>query len=84
MAEKILKNATETHKCAIKLTSKGQVVHVHVIRAYGFSRNIALFVLNLCTRWRRIVSFTLYRTQKRSRHQLNRRIMGPIDDFYVV
>jgi len=52
MAEKILKNATEIRKCEIKCTSIGQVVPVHVISAYGFSRNISLFVLNLCTRWR--------------------------------
>jgi hypothetical protein len=51
MAEKILENAAEIRNCAIKCSSKGQVVHVQVIKAYGFSRNIALFVPNLRTRW---------------------------------
>jgi hypothetical protein len=45
MTEKVLENAAEIHKRAIKCTSEDQVVHVNVTKACGFSRNIALFVL---------------------------------------
>jgi len=37
---------------------KGNVVSVHVVKAHGRSRSIAPLILNLGTRWRRIVSHT--------------------------
>jgi hypothetical protein len=71
--------------CLIKIRSKGKVVCVlfliehHAMKAYCGSGGIATHILDLGTRWRRVVSFTpwpLYPQGKSPWYPLDRRLGG--------
>jgi hypothetical protein len=55
----LLVTVSATSGCSLEFRlCEGNVVSVHVTKAHGRSRSIAPLVLNLGTRWRRMVSHT--------------------------